>query len=285
MNKWILIGGGVALLGGIIYFATRSPAPTPPPVGGIAPGQPGSKENPLHLAPSQLYGPQGTWGIREAGGQSILGQFVTPVKLFGQTQYKFKAVSSSPLPAATPPVDQAPQTTYAQQISTPGVTNITLKVGDTVLLTPDPRLGQGAQFVVNFGGVQDLGGNVFKAYAPGPAEIKLVGSAATVTVAVDVSGVLAGDTTFEITLNPALQRDLAIGLKLTETVHFILPPIPPGADMWAVVFESHGGSVSTIGPDAIQATSPGIVIVRYFPANKIGGAVGIPGFNIAVTVS
>jgi hypothetical protein len=78
--------------------------------------------------------------------------------------------------------------------------------------------------------------------------------------------------------------DQNIALKAGETIKFDLPPVPAGADMWGFVDESHDGSVQAIAPHTVVAVGPGVVVLRYFPANRLGGGVA-PGFNIAITIA
>jgi hypothetical protein len=89
-------------------------------------------------------------------------------------------------------------------------------------------------------------------------------------------------TTFELQLTTPGDQNIA--LKVGETIKFDLPPVPAGADMWGFVDEAHDGAVTSIGPGSFQAVTPGVVVLRFFPANRLGGGVG-PGFNVAVTIT
>lgn len=126
-TKIALALGGAALVGGVIYFATRSsPAQAATAPGPAGPAL-GSKENPYQLPPGQIVGPQDAWAIRLTNGQAELGQFSQPIRLFGTTQYRWVMVSASPLPPsavvslppapATPTVDQAAQFQAAEAAS------------------------------------------------------------------------------------------------------------------------------------------------------------------------
>ncbi len=90
-------------------------------------------------------------------------------------------------------------------------------------------------------------------------------------------------STFELALTTPGDQNIA--LKVGESIKIDLPPVPAGADMWGFVNEAHDGAVSSIGPGIFQAVTPGVVVLRYFPANRMGGGVGLPGYNIGVTIT
>lgn len=83
--------------------------------------------------------------------------------------------------------------------------------------------------------------------------------------------------------------DTSIALKSGESVALSLPAPPAPAAMWQVVMENHDGIAQYSVVDAthfnVIAEGPGVSVIRFTPISAQGGSIGLPGYNITLSIS